>query len=206
MNKPLRPGDMQQQATGRIGPNAVTRLAEALDGDPALRIAVFRRAGCLYHLAAPPTEMVDERDVSALHEALQALAGEDRAEAVSRKAGRLTADYLLAYRIPRPAQRLLRLLPTALGLRFLVRAIARHAWTFTGSGRFSYSFEPGLVMQIENSPVARLVSTNRTACSYYAAVFERVFSVALGIKGKVRETHCVACGKPSCRFQLMVCS
>lgn len=205
MNKPLRPGDMQP-AAGRIGPNAVTRLAEALDADPALRIAVFRRAGCLFHLATPPTEMVDERDVAALHEALQAIAGEERAEAVSREAGRLTADYLLANRIPGMAQRVLRLLPSAWGLRILVRAIARHAWTFTGSGRFSYSFEPGLVMEIENSPVARLVSTNSPACSYYAAVFERVFSIALGIKGKVQETDCVACGKPTCRFHLMVCS
>ena len=201
MNKPLRPGEIHP-GVGRIGPNAVTRLAQALEGDQALRIAVFRRAGCLGHLASPPTEMVDERDVSALHQALQEVAGERKAEAVSREAGRLTADYLLANRIPSGAQRLLKVLPRALGERILVRAIGRHAWTFSGSGRFRHGFEPHLVMEIENSPVARLVSTRGPACSYYAVVFERVFSAAIGRPFVVRETRCAGTGHSCCRFEL----
>ena len=201
MNKPLRHGEAHP-VTGRIGPNAVTRLAEALAGDPALRIAVFRRAGCLRHVAEPPTEMVDERDVSALHEALQAVAGEDRAAEVSREAGRLTADYLLAHRIPHLAQRVLRVLPLAVSTRILLRAIARHAWTFAGSGRFSYGFEPGLAIRIESSPISRLVSTHEPACTYYAAVFETVFAVALRASAEVRETECTACGSSSCRFEI----
>lgn len=201
MNKPLR-HEETRSVTGRIGPNAVTRLAEALAGDRSLRIAVFRRAGCLRHLADPPTEMVDERDVSALHEALQAVAGEKRAAETSREAGRLTANYLLAHRIPRPAQRVLRLLPLAVSTRILLRAIARHAWTFAGSGRFSYGFDPALAIRIENSPISRLLSTHGPACTYYAAVFETVFSVALRASANVRETECAACGNPSCRFEI----
>lgn len=201
VNKPLR-HDEAQPVSGRIGPNAVTRLAEALAGDGALRTAVFRRAGCLRHLADPPTEMVDERDVAALHEALQAVAGEQRAAEVSREAGRLTAVYLLAHRIPRLAQRALRILPLALSTRILLRAIERHAWTFVGSGRFGYGFDPGLAIRIENSPIARLLSTHGPACTYYAAVFETVFSVALAASADVHETECTACGNVSCRFEI----
>ncbi|WP_293857939.1 bacteriochlorophyll 4-vinyl reductase [uncultured Alsobacter sp.] len=201
MNKPLRHHETRPR-TGRIGPNAVTRVAEALAGDPDLRLAVFRRAGCLRHLAAPPTAMVDEHDVAALHEALHVLAGEERAAAISREAGRLTADYLLANRIPRAAQWILRRLPRRLALRILARAVARHAWTFAGSGVFTYAFEPDLVLQIENSPVARLVTTHAPACTYYAAVFEGLFAGAIGMAARVTETHCEACGHGSCRFIL----
>ena len=84
--------------------------------------------------------MVDEADVSALHRAAFLHLGPERAARVSWRAGRLTGDYLLkiaslrrrrsccdSCRAPSPA-------------RLLLSAVARHAWTFVGSGRFSYSF------------------------------------------------------------------
>jgi hypothetical protein len=58
---------------------------------------------------------------------------------VARSAGRRTADYLLAHRIPKPVQALLKALPARLAARVLLSAIARHAWTFAGSGVFSAS-------------------------------------------------------------------
>jgi hypothetical protein len=59
-----------------------------------------------------------------------------QAGAILAKAGQGTADYILAHRIPGPAKALIRALPAPLGARLLTAAIARHAWTFTGSGRF----------------------------------------------------------------------
>lgn len=60
-----------------------------------------------------------------------------QAESLMTLAGAATADYILAHRIPGPVKALIRALPAPLGARFLTAAIARHAWTFAGSGRLS---------------------------------------------------------------------
>lgn len=139
MEAALRTGAARAgHVAGRIGPNAVTRLSEAIlarRGAEA-RDAVFRAAGCAHHVVAPPGEMVPDEDVARLHAALHAAFGTGEARAIGAEAGRRTAAYLLANRIPRAAQRVLGLLPTWLGLRLLLRAIGRHAWTFAGAGAF----------------------------------------------------------------------
>mgnify|MGYP002402174308 CR=1 FL=1 len=99
--------------SGRIGPNAITRLAEALRADLGERRAacVFGAAGLGAYLVHPPDHMVDEAEVGRLHWALREALPVAQAERLSRIAGDRTADYLLAHRIPKPVQRLLRLLP-----------------------------------------------------------------------------------------------
>jgi divinyl protochlorophyllide a 8-vinyl-reductase len=189
-----------------VGPNAVTRVAEALDaahGRP-VTAAVFRAAGLTRHLLTPPGEMVDEFDVSALHLALHEVLGEAGAEAIATVAGRLTGDYLLANRIPRTAQKLLRWLPMPLAAGLLARAIARHAWTFTGSGRFAWHRHGprSLHLVVDGSPVCRMVRTDAPACHYFAATFERVFCGALGRPVAVREIRCAATGDGACEFAL----
>ena len=189
---------------GLIGPNAVTRLAQALaarKGEEILR-AVFEKAGLETYLAAPPVRMVDELDVAALHAAMINLVGPLAAADVSAEAGRLTGDYLLANRIPRLAQILLRLMPNPLAARILVRAVARHAWTFAGSGHFSYSFAPGLTLRLEGSPISRYLHTDEPACSYFAATFERIFSAMLGPQVRVTEIACTAAGAEACVFRV----
>jgi divinyl protochlorophyllide a 8-vinyl-reductase len=197
-------GAPHEQPAGRIGPNAVTRLAEAITafcGRPACE-RVFGAAGVARYLDHPPGEMVDERHVSRLHAALTADVGFPLAQAISADAGRRTGEYLLAHRIPRLAQAMLKRLPRALAARVLVAAIARHAWTFAGSGQFSYRFGPGLELSIRRSPVCRLLHTEAPACSYYAATFERVFAEMLGPRTTVTETACEAMGAEACRFSV----
>jgi divinyl protochlorophyllide a 8-vinyl-reductase len=192
------------QTSGRIGPNAVTRLAEALSalqGEETCR-AVFAAAGAEAHLAAAPTSMVDEMTVARLHQSLHARLAPHQARAVSRRAGELTARYLLDNRIPRLAQTLLRRLPAWLALRILCAAITRHAWTFTGSGAFTASFRPDVTLTITHGPVARLIRSREPACAYYAATFESVLSGALGRRMTVRETACEAMGAPACVFEV----
>lgn len=187
-----------------IGPNAVTRMAEALSaafGD-TLCGDVFASAGLSRHLAAPPTRMIPETDVTALHGAAIARLGEARAADVSREAGRLTGDYLLAHRIPALAQRVLKRLPRALAARLLVAAIARHAWTFAGGGAFTYRFSPRLTLSLKGSPICAGLRTQEPACSYFAATFERVFSEMLGPTLRVTETECEATGAPACVFEV----
>ena len=193
-----------EPTAGVIGPNAVTRVAEALrelGPETAVR-AIFRRAGVERHLDYPPTRMVDERDVAALHCAMVDLLGAAEAARISSLAGRLTGDYLLANRIPRFAQAILRAAPHAIAARVLMRAIARHAWTFAGGGAFSFAFSPQLTLTLRGSPVCRYLRTEEPACQYFAATFERVLGAMLGPRVRVVETECEASGSDACRFSV----
>jgi divinyl protochlorophyllide a 8-vinyl-reductase len=186
---------------GRIGPNAITRVAEALRaaGGEALARREFGAAGLSVYLAAPPSAMVDEEEVVRLHRALRADLGPGSV-AIARAAGVATADYLLAHRIPRAFQALLRVLPRRLAGRVLLAAIARHAWTFTGSGRFRVVRGAALGFEITDSPLSRVARESAPACDYYAATFERLFRKLVAPRATVVETECQATGAPACRF------
>jgi len=196
-------GTMLPAGEGRIGPNAVTRLAEALcaeAGETATR-ALFESVGLAHHLDAPPGRMVAERDVTRLHRALRARLGEARAALVSREAGRLTALYLLGHRIPRAVQALLRILPPRLAARILLGAIGRHAWTFAGSGQFRVLPGRPLRLEIAEGPLARGNHAEHPVCDYYAATFETLFRALVARRTVVTETQCMANGAESCIFE-----
>ncbi|MBL8305387.1 MAG: hypothetical protein JNM33_01735, partial [Rubrivivax sp.] len=60
---------------GRIGPNAITRVAEVLPprvGSHATR-ELFEHAGLAHYLTRPPEQMVEEAEVRQLHQALRDL-------------------------------------------------------------------------------------------------------------------------------------
>lgn len=189
---------------GRIGPNAVTRVAQALRdevGDAATR-AVFERAAMQDAIDTPPEEPVDEAEVRRLHLALRDALDAPRAERIAREAGRLTGDYLLAKRIPAPAQALLKRLPAALAERMLLGAVARHAWTFAGSGRFAVRTGTPTAVEIADNPVCVGVTAAAPACVYHAATFERLWRTLVDPHSRVVEVACCACGAPACRFEL----
>jgi len=189
---------------GRIGPNAIWRYAEALAqqaGDATLG-RVFAQAGIAQYLERLPRAMVDEREVSALHGCVRAELGAERAERVSRTAGAKTADYLLAHRIPRPAKWLLRRLPPAPASRMLLAAIGRHAWTFSGSGRFSARPGRPARITITDGPVSHGIRADLPVCAYYAATFERLFRELVDPNAVVTETDCEATGAPTCVFEI----
>ncbi|WP_198369324.1 bacteriochlorophyll 4-vinyl reductase [Roseomonas rosulenta] len=190
-------------ATGRIGPNAVTRLAESLDAlrGHAETIAVFAGAGLRDRLAEPPERMVDEAEVIALHAALRARLP-DQAAAIATDAGRRTADYLIAHRIPRVIRLVLPRLPARIAARILLAAIGRHAWTFAGSGRFSVLHGRGARFAIAGGPLARGVQAPAPVCDYYAATFEGLFRALVHPMARVKETACEACGAPACMFEV----
>jgi len=192
------------QALGRIGPNAITRVAEALQQQrgPQDTSRVFRRAGLSGHLASPPQDMVDEADARRLHASLRLELGTAAAAQVTRAAGIATAEYLLAHRIPKPVQRVLRLLPPALACRVLLSAIRRHAWTFAGSGRFEARAGSPTMLTIRDNPLCRGMVSTEPACDYYAATFEHLFRALVSAKTRVTETQCEAKGDSGCRFEL----
>jgi divinyl protochlorophyllide a 8-vinyl-reductase len=190
---------------GRIGPNAVTRLAEALralHGEP-VAARVFGAAALDHLLREPPRDMVDEDAVARLHGSAHAELGAATASQVSREAGLRTANYLLAHRIPRPLQRVLPWLPAPVAARVLVAAIGRHAWTFAGSGLFAAQWQRGGVrLSIAGCPLCRDIRATTPACDFYCATFERLFATLVRRTARVSESACEACGAAACVFEV----
>ena len=127
-----------RRAAGRVGPNAAIQLLRR----PAARrrpgdCSAHPRDGGRARLGRPPARRHGRRAAGGC-----APSGDTRdsrfadALAVLTEAGSRTGDYLLANRIPVWARAILKALPAAVSSRLLARAIAAHAWTFVGSGRF----------------------------------------------------------------------
>lgn len=186
----------------RIGPNALTRVAEALaerHGADAVA-AVHAAAGLTALLDEPPTRMVDENAVIALHRAVRARYPRDEAEALFTRAGELTGEYLLAARIPRPFAALLRHLPATLAARLLLVAVSRHAWTFAGSGDFRVLRGQPPSFELADCPLCRDLHTDTPACAYYGATFGVLFRALVHPRSEIEETACRARGDALCRF------
>jgi divinyl protochlorophyllide a 8-vinyl-reductase len=198
----------------RIGPNAILRLVEALDEryGRACTAAVFCAAGQSGFLEALPEAMVDERAVTALYTSLPSQLGGAEAAEVAARAGLLTGEYLLANRIPRPAQRVMKLMPAALAARTLLAAVDRHSWTFAGSGIFAREQveragggDRSRVywrLQVRDCPICRGVRRDAPQCAYYAATFERIFREVVANGARVAETECQATGDAACVFEV----
>ncbi|HRD95433.1 MAG TPA: bacteriochlorophyll 4-vinyl reductase [Rubrivivax sp.] len=189
---------------GRIGPNAIIRVAEVLRASRGedTAAALFSRAGMLPYLTQPPAAMVDENEVTRLHQVLRESLGNQQAQQVARQAGTRTAEYLLAHRIPRMAQAVLKRLPAVLAARALLAAIRGHAWTFAGSGMFCAEAGHPVVLSIRCNPMCRGSRLAEPGCDFYAATFEHLFRVLVHPASQVLETHCEACGDAVCRFEV----
>lgn len=191
-------------ASGRIGPNAIIQVldaARALETETRVR-QLFGAAGIEPYIDEPPAGMVDEQEVAALHRALYSKLGSERASTIAWLAGWRTGSYILAHRIPRPAQQILRALPAPLASRVLLAAITRHSWTFAGSARVV--IEPGSPASIKlfDGALSRSATEASTGCIYYAAVFERLFTALIDARIKVAETACTTTGAPACVFKI----
>jgi divinyl protochlorophyllide a 8-vinyl-reductase len=185
-----------------IGPNAIIQTAAVLrdrlgdaDAERLLYDATGRRFSGL------PEEMVDEREVQALVRVVMASLGETQGTAVLREAGARTGDYLLANRIPKPVQWLMRLSPRAIGMSLLLRAMKSNAWTFAGSGDFA-TRQVGRCTELtfESCAMCRDMHAANPMCDFYAGTFERLISVLVARGAQVRETECMALGDALCRF------
>lgn len=188
----------------RIGPNAIVRVAEALVDRVGVEAtsALFARAGLSRHLDHPPTGMVDEAEVARLQWQLRADLDPDTAREVAWDAGTRTGDYLLAHRIPKTAQFVLRRLPPFLAARVLTKAITKHAWTFAGSGTFRSSPGKPFVLVIEHSPLCSRIRASAPVCHYYSATFERIFRQLVSERSRVTEVECEAAGGAACVFEV----
>lgn len=190
---------MQAQASGVIGPNAVLQLVPLLDraGGTDWRDMLMARAG----IAALPdgSGMIPEAPVARLHQGLRR-DRPDIAAGLGWQAGLATGDYILAHRIPRAVQLLLKALPWRVAAWVLSRAIARNAWTFAGSGRFLV-ITP-LIFALRANPLVRGEVADHPVCDWHRGVFTRLFQTLVHPSLTCIETRCCAMGHASCRFEL----
>lgn len=186
----------------RIGPNAITQLVAVLDRveGRAFRDQVMAAAGVA--VPDPALGMIPEGDAAAVHLALR-MAVPERAEGLLRLAGLATGSYILKHRIPKGAQWVIRALPAPVGARLLAGAIARHSWTFAGSGAFRIAGWTPLTFEVAGNPLAVGLRTDHAACHWHAAVFERLFARLVWRACVVREVACVAAGDGLCRFEVL---
>ena len=186
---------------GRIGPNALTQLLPLLEkaGGEVLRDELLAEAGVFE--MPDTTGLIDEEPVARLHQAMRAQIP-DLAPSLAWEAGVRTADYILAHRIPGPAQAVLKALPAALSAPLLTKAIAKNAWTFAGSGRFEVASRRPPVFLIHDNPVVRGEYAAGPLCRWHCGVFERLFRVLVSDRVRAREAACCACGAAACRFEL----
>lgn len=185
---------------GRIGPNAILQLVDVLErrGEGKLLSVVLAEAG----VTRPPRDagMLPEADCAAVHQALRRLA--PGADGLLEEAGWATANYILTHRIPRLAQGLLRLLPGAVAAPILTRAIARHAWTFAGTGEFRIERARPLILSVARNPLVAGWRAETPQCVWHVAVFRRLYGRLVWPSVTVEETACCACGHPACRFEI----
>jgi divinyl protochlorophyllide a 8-vinyl-reductase len=191
-------------SVAEIGPNAVIQLIQALNaaGLQQAAVAIFAAAKADEWLAHPPSAMVDERPVARIHQAVRQILPAQQANAVLADAGLRTADYILANRIPKFAQVFLKLLPAPLAAKLLTKAIAAHAWTFAGSGRFTGRAGRPTVFEIAGNPLCAGEHSATPVCIWHAAVFQRLFQVLVSPRSRAVETDCGAHDADCCRFEL----
>ena len=197
-------GRTPEAAPAVVGPNAAIQLIDVLRlaTDPETVERILVTAGVPEWGERPPDRMIDERLAAALHHATRASLEPDRSRAILTEAGSRTGEYILANRIPAAARAALKPLPSWISSRLLARAIAAHAWTFVGSGRFSSSRASGLVFEIAMNPFCAGETSAEPLCVWHAAVFQRLYRTLVSPGTTVVETHCRARGDVCCRFAL----
>lgn len=183
----------------RIGPNSVLqtlRALEELEG-VAIRDSIESRL----RLPKPwPEGMIPEAWFTAIVAAVRADLPPERAEAVLRKAGQHTAEYVALHRIPKVFHRVLAWLPARWAVPLLLSAFKRHAWTFAGGGRFSVEGGQPYILILDGAPTCRAPADHpEPGGAYYEAAFEGLLSLA-SKSIRVTEVRCVRDGASACRF------
>lgn len=168
---------VMNDSNGKIGPNAILQVFSALQdlGGDGQRDSIAKRAGLARYLVHAPSSMIDEGEVVRLHQAVRLALPKTDANHVLREAGTRTAHYILAHRIPKLAQSILKALPVDLASRALLYAIAKHAWTFAGSGAFAFKAYYPATITLTDCPACTRVYAPGEPCLYYSATMQGLF-------------------------------
>lgn len=184
---------------GLIGPNAILQLLPVLEQAGGVRFRDQVMAAAAVFETPSDAGLMPEAPAARMHQALRAIEPE-LAPSLAWEAGVRTARYIMVHRIPLPAQRVLKTLPPVLAAPLLSRAIAKHSWTFAGSGRFTR--EGRLAFAIADNPIVRGEQSAAPLCHWHRAVFETLFRSLVDDRLRCVETTCCAMGHDACRFAL----
>lgn len=190
---------------GKIGPNSIIQTLAALKEtyDPIQSYAILACGGAARLAEQVPVNMIDEQEFHTLALALVAQLGPVEAGQILRRAGQLTAVYLLKHRIPLLAQLLLRALPARQSMRILLPAVARHAWTFAGSATFSFGADGAPWAQIDSPLLRARPALAGAVCNFYKGTFVHLIHALVGRRMTVWESECQAHGDSACAYRFV---
>lgn len=188
------------RAAGLIGPNAILQLLPVIEQFKGSKRSeeLLIKAG-IFEIP-DGLSMIPEGAAARLHKQLR-LEEPEFAALLSEAAGRKTADYILANRIPKPANILLKGLPKHVSAMMLSRAIERHSWTFVGSGHLRVP-DPW-TFELQNNPLIKGEYSETCLCHWHVGVFTRLYQKLVSKRCECIETRCGAQNADRvCRFCL----
>ncbi len=181
----------------KIGPNSIIQTVAALESKygKAEAEAILARAGHKHLIGNLPSEMTEESKFHALVQALDKELGEKIMVHILNDSGQRTAAYLLRVRIPGLFQKLLKPLPPGLAFKILIFAISKNAWTFAGSGDFSYTTgkTPEITVKV-TCPTIPVVG------NFYLGTFTRLLRELVSHDTKIESSITGESGAITCRY------
>ncbi|MEI7645943.1 MAG: bacteriochlorophyll 4-vinyl reductase [Chloroflexales bacterium] len=192
-------------SAARIGPNAIIQTIAALRevyAPEELRTLLAGEAEG--YLSQLPHEMIPEVQFHELVELLTARLGVERACEILLRSGERTADYVRANRIPALIRTVLGLLPAPISLRVFLPAISKHAWTFAGSGAFSFSLGRTPSVSIGRPVGQDTTGIAAVLCRYYCGAFTQMLRRVVSPRISLREVACQARNSSACVYQIVM--
>ena len=167
----------------KIGPNSIIQTVAALDATygKAKAEIMLRKIGQGYLVGNLPKEMVEEAKFHTLVGALQKEIGETATSRILQESGERTARYLLKVRIPGIFQKFIKVLPPRPAFKLFLFAISKNAWTFAGSGKFSYTMSrPPEITVIVTYPTHPVVG------NFYLGTFTALLQELVNPKTRIK--------------------
>ena len=184
-------------ASAKIGPNSIIQTVAALEAkygkaEADARLTVAGHGHLIDNL---PSEMVEENKFHNLVASLDKDIDTDVLAELLNDSGQRTAAYLLKVRIPGFFQKLLKPLPPGLAFKLLLFAISKNAWTFAGSGDFSYT--------TGRTPVITVKVTHPTlpvVGNFYLGTFTKLLRELVNPDTKIETSITGESGNITCRY------
>ncbi|NMW20307.1 MAG: bacteriochlorophyll 4-vinyl reductase [Chlorobiaceae bacterium] len=167
----------------KIGPNSIIQTVAALDAKygKTKAEAILKKIGQGHFIGNLPKEMIEESKFHAMVISLQKEIGDTATAGILKDSGERTARYLLKVRIPGIFQKLVKLLPSRLAFKLFLFAISKNAWTFAGSGKFSYTMSrPPEITVIVTYPTHPVVG------NFYLGTFTALLQELVNPKTKIK--------------------
>jgi divinyl protochlorophyllide a 8-vinyl-reductase len=190
-------------SAAKIGPNSIIQTIAALrEVYTPDELRALLAGDAEVYLSQLPHEMIPEAEFHVLVDLLTTRLGVERAGEILHRSGERTADYVRANRIPAPIRTVLGLLPAPLSLRLFLPAISKHAWTFVGSGVFSFSAGRTPSVSIGRSLSQDTSGIAAVLCRYYYGAFTQMLRRVVNPRISLREVACQARSGSACVYQI----